>query len=316
MKKLITGILAAAMLLSVSGCVAVDAPEDERKISVITTIYPAYDFAVQVFGDTADVTLLLKPGMESHAYDPSAKDIVKINNCDLFIYNGGESDQWVNSILEGAEDINTLRMMDVVELREEEHAEGMQTDHDHEEEHDHEHEEAYDEHIWTSPKNAADIVDAVLDKAVVIDENNTASYNANADAYIAQINDLDTRFEELLSEEERYFIFGDRFPLLYFFKEYDLNYYAAFPGCGSNVEPSAQTISFLLDKLSGDEVIPAVFRIELSNGQIADTLAEDSGLPVLEFHACHNITADDFAAGETYVSLMERNYETLKNILA
>ncbi len=316
MKKLITGILAAAMLLSISGCVAVEAPDAEQKLSVITTIYPAYDFARQVFGDTADVTLLLKPGTESHTYDPSAKDIVNINNCDLFIYNGGESDQWVSSILDGADDINTLRMMDVVELREEEHTEGMQTEHDHEE-HEHEHEEdVYDEHIWTSPRNAIDIVSAVAAKACAISPENSDIYNQASGDYITQMLSLAVSFDALLADEERYFIFGDRFPLLYFFEEYDLNYYAAFPGCGSNVEPSAQTISFLLEKLGGEDVIPAVFTIELSNGQIADTLAEDSGLPVYEFHACHNITADDFAAGETYVSLMERNYETLKTVLS
>lgn len=316
MKKIFAGILAAAVLTSCAGCVAVEVPDAEQKLSVITTIYPAYDFARQVFGDTAEVTLLLKPGTESHTYDPSAKDIVNINNCDLFIYNGGESDQWVSSILDGADDINTLRMMDVVELREEEHTEGMQTEHDHEE-HDHEHEEdVYDEHIWTSPRNAIDIVAAVAAKACAISPENSEIYDQASGDYITRILSLAVSFDELLADEERYFIFGDRFPLLYFFEEYDLNYYAAFPGCGSNVEPSAQTISFLLDKLAGDDVVPAVFTIELSSGQIAATLAEDSGLDVYEFHACHNITADDFAAGETYVSLMERNYEMLKTVLS
>lgn len=316
MKKIFAGILAAAVMTSCAGCVAVEAPDAEQKLSVITTIYPAYDFARQVFGDTAEVTLLLKPGTESHTYDPSAKDIVNINNCDLFIYNGGESDQWVSSILDGADDINTLRMMDVVELREEEHTEGMQTEHDHEE-HDHEHEEdVYDEHIWTSPRNAIDIVAAVAAKACEVSPENSEMYDQASGAYITQILSLAVSFDALLADEERYFIFGDRFPLLYFFEEYDLNYYAAFPGCGSNVEPSAQTISFLLDKLAGDDVVPAVFTIELSSGQIAATLAEDSGLDVYEFHACHNITADDFAAGETYVSLMERNYEMLKTVLS
>ena len=141
------------------------------------------------------------------------------------------------------------------------------------------------------------------------------SYNANADSYIAQINDLDSRFQELLSGEERCFIFGDRFPLLYFFKEYGLEYYAAFPGCGSKVEPSAQTISFLLDKLGSDGSVKTIFYIELSDRRIADTLSADTGLPTAEFHACHNITADDFAAGESYVSLMEKNYNTLKTAL-
>lgn len=317
MKKLFAGISAAVMLIGCCGCSDVTV-SDESRLSIVTTIYPAYDFARQVFGDTADITLLLKPGTESHTYDPSAKDIVKINNCDLFIYNGGESDQWVTSILEGTQEINTLRMMDVVELREEEMTDGMQHEHDEEcthEAEDHAH-EAYDEHIWTSPVNAAKIVSAVEEAACKIAPENTEDYALAAGDYITQIQELDIRFAELLADEERCFIFGDRFPLLYFFKEYDLDYYAAFPGCGSNVEPSAQTISFLFDKLSGDDVVKTVFYIELSNQQIANTLAEDSGLPTAEFHTCHNISADDFAAGETYVTLMEKNYETLKNALA
>lgn len=316
MKKILAGVLAAAALLSLSGCVKTDAPDTDGRPQIVVTNYPAYDFARQVFGESGDVYMLLKAGTESHTYDPSAKDIVRINNCDLFICNGGESDQWVNSILEGTEGINTLRMMDVVELWEQEHTEGMQTEHDHDEHADHGHEDIYDEHIWTSPKNAVKIVEAIRDEAVQTDSENAQAYSGRADAYIAEINALDAAFSELLSGEERYFVFGDRFPLLYFFREYDLNYYAAFPGCGSNVEPSAQTISFLLDKLSGEDVIPAVFTIELSGGQIAATLAEDSSLPVCEFHACHNITAEDLAAGETYVSLMQRNYDMLSGLLS
>ncbi len=313
MRKPFAYLLAAGMIISCVGCASADTPEEPETLSVITTIYPAYDFARQVFGDTAEVTLLLKPGTESHTYDPSAKDIVNINNCDLFIYNGGESDQWVNGILEGTEGITTLRMMDVVELLDEEHNEALPEEH---EEHDHGHEEIYDEHIWTSPVNAAKIVASIEAAACGLSPENAEEYTKAAGEYIAEINGLHSRFTELLSEEERYFVFGDRFPLLYFFEEYGLNYYAAFPGCGSNVEPSAQTISFLLDKLSGEEVIPAVFTIELSNGQIAAALAEDSGTEVVEFHTCHNITADDFAAGETYATLMERNYAALADILS
>lgn len=314
MKKLFTLIMLSVLLLG--GCsVSNGRDASGDRLQIVVTNYPAYDFARQVFGGNdgdADITLLLKPGTESHTYDPSAKDIVKINSCDLFIYNGGESDQWVSSILDGVDEINTLRMMDVVELKEEEFSEGMEHSHEHTDACDHdEHTEEYDEHIWTSPKNASAIVDAVRKKAVEINASNAEAYNTNADAYIAQINDLDERFTELLSGEERYFVFGDRFPLLYFFKEYGLNYYAAFPGCGSNVEPSAQTISFLLEKLESDEVVKTVFYIELSDKRIAETLSTDTGLPMAEFHACHNITADDFSAGETYVSLMKRNYDIL-----
>ena len=316
--KKITALLCAAALAMTCGCSDTNAPQEDNndKLSVVTTIFPAYDFARQVFGDTAEVTLLLKPGTESHSYDPTAKDIVKIDNCDLFIYNGGESDTWVDGILDAADGVNTLRMMDAVEALEEEHIEGMQSEHDGEEHDEHDDTEEYDEHIWTSPKNAALIVDSVLKAAEEISPENAAIYRQNAESYIDQINALDEKFEQLFSGEKRYFVFGDRFPLLYFFKEYGLNYYAAFPGCGSEVEPSAQTISFLLGKLDDEDTIKTVFYIELSNHKLADTLAADKGLPTMEFHTCHNITADDFAAGESYVSLMTRNYEALLTALS
>lgn len=312
-KKLLAALLAASAALC-CGCSSNEQQNnaDSGKLSIVTTIFPAYDFARQVFGDAANVTMLLKPGTESHSYDPTARDIVKIDSCDLFIYNGGESDAWVEGILDAADDVNTLRMMDAVEALEEEHVEGMQ---DEDDDHD-EHEDEYDEHIWTSPKNAALIVESVLSAAEKISPENAETYKNNAESYISQINKLDADFSELLSGEKRYFVFGDRFPLLYFFKEYGLNYYAAFPGCGSEVEPSAQTISFLLDRLDDSDTIKTVFYIELSNHKLADTLAEDKGLPTTEFHTCHNITADDFTAGESYVSLMTRNYEVLSAALS
>lgn len=309
MRKLFALALSAAVMLCAS-CKAPEAKSD--RLSIITTIYPAYDFAVQVFGDTADITLLLKPGMEAHTYDPSARDIVKINDCDLFIYNGGESDEWVENILASSDDINTFRMMDCIEVLQEETPEGMQETADHDGD---DHAEEYDEHIWTSPKNAAKIVDGIRFSAKELLPEKAERFDACADEYIAKINDLDRRFSELLSGEERYFVFGDRFPLLYFFREYSLNYYAAFPGCGSEVEPSAGTIAFLTEKLKSEQTVGTVFYIELSNHKLADVLAEETGLPTAEFHTCHNIAAADFEAGETYVSLMERNYNTLKSAL-
>jgi len=308
---MIKRIIACITVLSVvllCGCSLNAESKDNGKLKIVTTIFPAYDFARQVFGETADVTLLLTPGMESHSFDPGARDIVSIHECNLFIYNGGESDAWVENILESGDSLNTLRMMDSVEVLEEEHIDGGEG-------HD-EHGEEYDEHIWTSPKNAAKIVASVRDAAVSLKPENSALYEKSANDYISKINDLDNRFKALLSGEERYFIFGDRFPLLYFFKEYDLNYYAAFPGCGSETEPSAQMIAFLTEKLKQDDAIKSVFYIELSNHKLADTLANDTGLSAAEFHTCHNITADDFQAGETYVSLMERNYKILEGVLA
>ena len=309
-KRILAVLLTAAMAATLfCGCDSNN--KEDEKLQIVTAIFPAYDFARQIFGDTAEITLLLKPGTESHSYDPSAKDIVKINNCDLFIYNGGESDAWVENILKGTDKINSLRMMDAVEAIEEEHSEGMTT----EEEHEHEEETEYDEHIWTSPKNAAKILTSIKDKAKALFPENADTYENNAQSYLDKINSLDRRFSELLAGESRYFVFGDRFPLLYFFKEYNLKYYAAFPGCNAETEPSAQTIAFLTQKLGSDETVKTVFCIELSNHKLAQTLADEHKLPVCEFHTCHNISADDFAAGESYVSLMERNYNMLKTAL-
>lgn len=310
-KRILCLIVSLAAVVGLCGCSALQDDASDDKLKIVATIFPAYDFARQIFGDTAEVTLLLKPGMESHSYDPSARDIVRIEKCDLFIYNGGESDAWVENILKSTENVNTLRMMGAVEVLAEEFSEGMEHDHDH----NNGESDEYDEHIWTSPKNAAKIVESIKSAAVKLSPENEAVYESAARDYIDKINALDGKFRELLDGEKRYFIFGDRFPLLYFFREYGLNYYAAFPGCGSETEPSARTIAFLGERLESRDTVPAVFYIELSNHKLADTLASDKGLSSYEFHTCHNITADDFSAGESYVSLMERNYNVLKNIL-
>ncbi len=305
LKKIFAAILVICAV-TLCGCNSVS-ENSGGKLKIVTTIFPAYDFARNVFGDTAEITMLLKPGMESHSYDPSAKDIVKIDDCDLFIYNGGESDVWVENILNSTENVNSLKMTDAVEMLNEEYTEGM-TEH----EEIGENTEEYDEHVWTSPKNAVLIMESILDKAKEISPENAEIFEKNANSYIEKINLLDKDFAELFEGEERFFVFGDRFPLLYFFKEYGLNYYAAFPGCGSETEPSAQTISFLTKKLNEEDTIKTVFYIELSNHKLADNLAEECGIAAEEFHTCHNITALDFEAGESYVSLMKRNYDMLK----
>lgn len=309
LKKIFAALCTAVLLLNLAGCSASKSEVSNGGLKIVTTVFPAYDFARAVFGNTAEITLLLKPGAESHNYDPSAKDIIKIDSCDLFIYNGGESDSWVDSMLSAADEVNTLRMMDAVEPVPEQ-SEGIAE----KEKHDHDDEE-YDEHIWTSPKNAVSIIQSIEAEAERLFPENSDIYKRSADEYIERINELDGKFRELFSDETRYFVFADRFPLLYFFREYGLKYYAAFPGCGSETEPSAQTISFLSDKLSDGDVVKTVFYIELSNHKLADTLAKENDLPTAEFHSCHNISVDDFSAGETYLSIMERNYQTLENAL-
>ena len=331
MRRLLALLCAGALVLGLTACGAAPVAEDDGKVHVTATLFPYYDFARAIGGDRVAVTLLLAPGRESHSYEPTPLDVIRMAQADVFLYNGGEGETWVEETMEGLDTGGQVqrRMMDYVDLLEEELAEGMEAEGGHDHDHDgdahdgHDHDEddghgveiEYDEHIWTSPKNAAKIVDGIRFSAKELLPEKAERFDAGADEYIAKINDLDRRFSELLSGEERYFVFGDRFPLLYFFREYSLNYYAAFPGCGSEVEPSAGTVAFLTEKLKSEQTVGTVFYIELSNHKLADVLAEETGLPTAEFHTCHNIAAADFEAGETYVSLMERNYNTLKSAL-
>lgn len=308
-----------AFLVTLTACGAPQAEADDGKLTVVATVFPAYDFARAAGGELAEVQLLLPPGAESHSYEPTPADILAVQDCDLFIYLGGESDTWVETILESV-DLRgeTLRMVDCVPLLEEETVEGMESHEDH----DHTHEEAenlglgevvgYDEHVWTSPKNAAAITRAVGDKLAELDPKNGEAYAANAAAYAAQIDALDREFADFFAGvEDRTMVFGDRFPLRYFAEEFDIDYYAAFPGCSTQTEPSAATIAFLTDKVR-EEQIPTVWYIEFSNHLVADSIAEATGTQTALFHTCHNVSAEDLEAGATYVSLMERNLETLR----
>ena len=293
---------------------------DDGRLHVVATVFPAYDFARSAGGELADVELLLPPGAESHSYEPTPADILSVQECDLFLYLGGESDAWVDTILESVEPEGAvLRMVDCVPLLEEETVEGMES---YEEGHDHahDHEEGqglgevvgYDEHVWTSPKNAAAITQAVGETLGEIDPVNAETYVAQAEDYAVQIEALDQEFTDFFAGvEDRTMVFGDRFPLRYFAEEFHIDYYAAFPGCSTQTEPSAATIAFLTDKVR-EEQIPTVWYIEFSNHLVADSIAEAAGVKTAMFHTCHNISPEDLETGATYVSLMERNLETLR----
>lgn len=308
-----------------SGC-GKQADEDSREaeeasgLSVVTTIFPPYDFVREIAGDHAEIKMLLKPGEESHSYEPTPQDIIAIRNCDIFIYVGGENDVWVEDILSSLQDEGrlTLRLTDCVETVEEEHVEGMKeaSGHAHEEESgeaDSVHE--IDEHVWTSPVNAALITEQIRNILIKADPLHEELYTENAARYVDKLTDLDEKFREVTENAERnVLIFGDRFPFRYFADEYDLEYYAAFPGCAGDTEPSAATMAFLIDKVK-QENVPAVLKMELSNDNIANAIAEATGTEVKVFYSCHNLSADDFENGETYLSMMEKNVETLKEVL-
>lgn len=285
---------------------------EEQRLQIVTTVFPAYDFARAVAGEYADVTLLLPPGTESHSYEPTPADIISVEECDLFIYLGGESDAWVDTILDstGAGD-KAMRMIDCVDLLEEETVEGMEAEH---EDHDHGLGEVvgYDEHVWTSPKNAAAITRAIGARLEELDAAHAQDYAAGAEDYAAQLEVLDGEFRTFFDGvTDKTIVFGDRFPLRYFAEEYGLNYYAAFPGCSTQTEPSAATVAFLTDKVR-EEGISTVWYIEFSNHLVADSIAEAAGADTALFHTCHNVSAEDLENGATYLSLMEGNLERLR----
>lgn len=296
-------------------------PDTENRLDIVSTIFPPYDFAREVAGDKAEVSMLLPPAAESHSFEPTPQDIIKIQNCDLFLYVGGESDEWVNEVLESMDTskMKIVTLMDCVETVEEEIVEGME-----EEEEEAETEEAgewelaepeYDEHVWTSPRNAKLITQKISDALCEIDVANATVYQKNTTAYLSKLDELDGKFQNVVANAARKtIVFGDRYPFRYFSDAYGLDYFAAFPGCSTETEASAATVKFLIDKIDA-ESIPVVFHIELSNEKMANTISEATGAKVLLLHACHNISKADFESGVSYLELMGRNADALKEAL-
>lgn len=530
MKKIISILLGSCLFIGIlSGCnqtstpaesssttnhsieensVENDSVETDNKISVVSTVFAPYDFTREIVGDHAEISMLLSPGSESHSFEPTPGDIMMIQNCDVFLYIGGDSDAWVERILASIDtsNIEIISLMDCVDVVTEEIVEGMQhddhghshegedfdpadvkdrpmsdfdgdwisgipliddgsldvyiehsaeendvsfkeqkeslltrwasdydnisiddstltinnisaeyeykgyqliesdhgssvwynyeisasiqdmptyitfndhshgaddhyhddehgeishfhlkygdesfdsiinnnewapfyfdashsnaeigefmaphDDHDHEEpedqHEDHEEETEFDEHVWTSPKNAKLIVQKILDAVCDADAGNSDIYKENTEAYLAKLDVLDASFQEVVdSATRKTLVFGDRFPFRYFADTYGLDYFAAFPGCSTETEASAATLIFLINKIK-EENIPVVFHAELSNQRMANTISEETGAKVMLLHACHNVSKDEMEAGATYLSLMTQNIETLKEAL-
>ena len=275
---------------------------------IICTSFPCYDFARAVVGEKGFVEMLIKPGAEVHSYEPTPADIMDISKCDLFVYVGGDSDAWVEDILAsfGDDAPETLRFFDCMEnLAESGH------EHGHED-----HAAEYDEHIWTSPKNAMRMVDALSEKIGALYYWYSEDYRTNADAYIAEIKEIDAVFEKIISNGvRREMIFADRFPFIYFAREYGIEYVSAFSSCSSESEPSAKTMMELIDRVISDQV-PVIYTIELSNQKTAKTISAETGAKILTFHSIQNLSEADFSAGETYLTLMRRNLEALREGLS
>ncbi len=320
--RLTGAVLAVLVLLSaLSGC-GPQVDQDESKVQVVSTLFPYYDFARQIGGDRVEVTLLLSPGRESHSFEPTPLDVIRISEADVFLYNGGEGEVWVDETMDAynAPDQVVCRMMDYVDVLEEELVEGMEAegghDHDHEGHEEDSDEIEYDEHIWTSPVNAKRLAQAVCDALTKADPEGADYYAANLAAYDEDLTELDEAFRQVVAEGKRdILVFGDRFPLLYFCKTYGLRYRAAFQGCSSDTEPSVKTLAYLIDKIN-EEHIPVVYHLELSSEAITNVICESTGAKSLQFHSCHNLSREDFEQGATYLSLMWQNVEALKEGLA
>lgn len=319
MKKFFALILICTLCLALCACgQQAQAPETDGGVNIVATVFPAYDFARQIAGDDGNVTLLIPPGSEAHSYEPTPQDIIRIQNCDLLVCNGGESEAWLDEILGGmGNEIPTVVMLDCVDALTEEDKDGMQVHehHDHDHDHDEHEDEEYDEHVWTSPVNAQLICRAISAALCEADPAHASDYTARCTDYCAELQALDADFRSVIANAKRHtLIFADRFPVRYFVEEYGLDYFAAFPGCADDAEPSARTVAFLIDRVR-EEQAPAVLYIEFSNQKMADIVCEDTGCEKLLFNSCHNVTADQLRGGVTYLELMRGNLETVKEAL-
>lgn len=302
MKKLLCLIMALLMIFIISGCENSDTVHSD-KLQIVAVSFPEYDFARAVAGDTAEIKMLIPPAGEVHGYEPTVSDIKAVNGCDLFIYNGGESDAWVKNLLDSVQNerLVTLSMTDSVK-------ELIESDHDHDK-------FTFDEHVWTSPKNAISIVNAVKDTLAGIDGQNKNTFEANSKAYCEKLTQLDKDIRIITENTNKNtVVFGDRFPLTYFAEEYKLEYMAAFSGCSEDTEASASTVAGLIDFVK-EQNVPVVFVNELSNTAIADRIASETGAEVKTFYSCHKISKDDFEKGSTYIDIMSRNIDNLKAAL-
>ena len=303
MKRLIAILLCLCLVLC--GCTAQpEKPHDETKLQIVCTSFPAYDFAREIADDRAELTLLIKPGSEVHSYEPTPKDMIRIQESDLFICNGGESEQWAKTLI--TPELNTIYMMDCVDTVEES-ADGIYNAEDGEPE--------LDEHVWTSPLNAIKISEEICNALCKLDADNAEAYKTNFTAYKAQLMALDREFRQVIKNSGKHtLVFADRFPMRYFALEYGLDCYAAFPGCSSETEPSAKTVAYLIDRVREDK-IPAVLYMEFSNQKMADVICEDTGCKKLPFYSAHSVSAEQFEQGVSYLDLMRINLNSLKEAL-
>ncbi|HBL40581.1 MAG TPA: ABC transporter substrate-binding protein [Ruminococcaceae bacterium] len=308
-------LLVGTLLFALFGCGATEkakeTDESKKLVNVVCTLFPQYDFVKQIAGDKVEITLLLTPGTDSHTYDPSPTDMVKINNCDLFLYTGDLMEAWAADVLKSVdtEKVTVVDLSKGVALSPVEHqhhedksSEGEADGHDH----------SVDPHIWTSPKNAKIMVQSIADALSRVDPENADFYDIDAKSYCDKLDRLDAKIRTVVNEAPlKEIVVCDRFAMHYFCKEYGLAYIAAFDSCTSETEPSPAVLAEITQFVK-DNNIPLVFYAELSNKNLAEKVASLTGVSIAELHSAHNVSADDFADGVTYLDIMEQNLMSLK----
>lgn len=332
-RKLLLSVFFVGIAVFLSACgrtsadgVNVDVQNGQKKLQVVATIFPEYDWVREILGEQADnveLTLLLENGVDMHSFQPTMSDILKVSTCDVFIYVGGESDAWVADALKGAgnPDRTAINLMEVLgdRAKEEEVVEGMQEEDGHDG-HDHEEQEEleYDEHVWLSLKNTQVFCDAISEALQAADPENAKLYQENTTAYKGKLAALDREYQAAVDQSEsKTLLFADRFPFRYLTDDYNLTYYAAFTGCSAETDASFETITFLAGKL--DELkLPVVFVIENSDGKVAKAVVENTNTrdqKILTLNSMQSVTSDEINAGTTYLSIMKENLKTLKEAL-
>ncbi len=322
MKKWIRMLLAAVLMIGcLEGCASPSKPEGKKPLQIVTTVFPVYDWVKQIIGNQAEhteLTMLVDDGVDLHSYQPNVDDMLKISTCDVFIYIGGESDEWVEDALKEAEnkEMVVINLLDILgdKAKEEEVIEGMQL----EAEEEHEEETEYDEHVWLSLRNASFYVEQIADVLESKDPEHADTYRQNAQTYKEQLQALDQKYQDAVEQaKKKTLVFADRFPFRYLTDDYGLSYYAAFVGCSAETEASFDTIAFLSKKVDALS-LSTVLTIEGNNHRIAETVIEntqtkDQTIRILD--SMQAVTSEDAQKGTTYLSVMESNLAVLKEAL-
>lgn len=314
MKNKITAILLAVLMLMLCGC-SYTAPKKSDRLSVVCSIFAPYDFARRIAGDRAEVKMLLPTGVESHSYEPTPRDIIELENSDIFFYVSEHTETWVTQITDAVEN-ESVKKIDIADelgivINDHDHDHG----HHHGEEHDEHDESETDEHIWTNLETATKMIDCIAKEMGEADTDNADYYNENAKSYSAEILKLRDDFSRLVkSSKRREIVSGSRFAMKNFTREFGIEFTAAFDSCVDNTEPSASVMAQIIDKINADN-LPVVFYEELTEPKIARAVSIETGAKMLLLHSCHNVSSDEMKRGETYLSLMRQNYRNLKEAL-